>query len=159
MGSSGKWMASAAAGFALASFSAPAFAQTVDIICDVERRFEANGRPSDNRFVSQWRLSVNTATPSATLTRIDGATGGQPPGEDWLMGTPAPTGRGSDGSIFACLIQSGRCGETVRFASFEQDTQALRLWPDLSFMSLVSTSLSSNGRTSLFDWRGPCRRV
>jgi len=158
MGRSDRWMAGAAAALAVTSFGAPAVAETVEIICDVERRFEANGRPGDNRFASQWRFSVDTGTPSVSLIAIDGDTGGTPPGEAWLIGTPAPTGRAADGSIIACLIQSGRCGETVRFASFEQDTQALRLWPDLSFMSLVSTSLSSTGRTSLFDWRGPCRR-
>lgn len=159
MNRKGQRVAVAAAAFALASFSAPAFAQTVDIICDVERHFEANGRPSDSRFVSQWRLSVDAETPRVTLVGVDGANPGTPPGQAWLIGTPAPTGRDADGSILACVIQSGRCGETLRYASFEQDTLDLNLSQDLSFMSLISTSLFSNGRTMLFDWRGPCRRV
>ena len=155
MGSSGKWMASAAAGFALASFNAPAFAQTVQITCNVERAlagFDGPRRPNDR---SEWRFSVDTEAPSVTWISRSGRMN-DPTGGRWTLGQPAAATRMTNGELTACLIDTGVCGQTISTEYYDATQTAVTFSPGLRGVGMMMTMRFADGERTVEYFSGDC---
>lgn len=155
MGSSGKWVASAAAGFALASFNAPAFAQTVQITCNVERALAGFDGPRRPNHRYEWRFTVDTDAPGVTWVSRSGSMN-SPTGGSWLIGQAAPAVRTSFGDLTACLIDTGVCGQTISTELYDEIVTAMKFSPDLSGVSMMMTHRFANGERTVQMYAGPC---
>lgn len=155
MDSSGKRVASAAAAFALASFNAPTFAQTVQITCDVERALAGFGGPNRPNHRYEWRFIVDADAPSVTwVSRPDRMN--SPTGGSWLFGRAAPAVRTSSGELTACLIDTGVCGQTISTDMYDEIVTAMKFSPDLSGVSMMMTSRFVDGVRTVQMYSGSC---
>ena len=120
MNSSGRRIAGAGAGAALAvmSFGSPTVAETVDIVCDVERALAGFGGPRRPNDRSEWRFSLDTDAPSISWISRSGRMN-SPTGGVWVLGQPVAAARTSRGDLTACLVDTAVCGQAISTDMYE----------------------------------------
>lgn len=148
-------IAGTAAAVAMMSFGAPAVAETVQIICNVERTLAGAGernRPND-RLV--WRFSVDPDAPSVIWTGRSGPMN-DPTGGRWLLGQAATAIREGNGELTACLIDTGVCGETISTDYYDETVTAVSFSPDLRRVRMMTTHRYANGQRDSEFFSGAC---
>ena len=157
MSRSGKGIA-VAAGLALASFGAPAIAETVQLTCNVERALAGFGGPSRPNDRYEWRFSVDTDAPSITWISRSGRMN-SPTGGDWMLGRAAAAARTSRGDLTACLIDTGVCGQTISTDMYEELVTAVEISADLRRVKMMTTMRFVDGVRTTELFAGACTRM